>query len=98
MPPLLQLEHGVGVGDVAVGVAVRVDVAVNVAVAPPVVAVAVGVAVRVAVAPPVQAPSLRHQLSEDGLYGDAGGQSREVEIVPMVVYFVPLYETDTPRA
>ena len=62
-------------------------------------AVGRGVPVLVGVGvPPVQIPSSRHQLSVAGSKGDAGGQSRVDEIVPIAVYFVLLNTTDVPIA
>jgi hypothetical protein len=85
---------GVGV-DVAVG---RAVVAVARAVVAVAVAVARAVAVAVAVAPPLHVPLFVHQLSEDGLYGEFGGQSRVAGIAATAVYFDPLYVTEAPLA
>jgi hypothetical protein len=66
--PIVQAGTGVGVAVLqpfGVGVG-PVAVAVGVALAP----------VAVGVGPVVHAPSLTHQLSEDGSSGELGGQSR----------------------
>jgi hypothetical protein len=86
---------GVGV-DVAVGRAVVAVARAVVAVVA--VAVARAVAVAVAVAAPLHVPLFVHQLSEDGLYGEFGGQSRVTGIAATAVYFDPLYVTEAPLA